>query len=338
MKKIVALLLTALLALSLCAVSLADDVWTSGKTVFIDVPARAGGGTDLIIRYITQALTELNPGVNFVVNNYDVSEVGLAHAAYADRDGLTLTVQTSGGVTNYYTGVSGFNPAESYAIVAQITSGGPQAYVATPNLPFNNMNELVEYIRTSDKKLNIGVSLGAISHFAWLNTFNAIDPELNNMVNYVQSGGEADKLTNIASGSINLANCSMNSAISYQEAGNLKVIGCVGPDVANLETISELVGSTLGEEFKTMPEQGIPYALNAGNYLVVPFGTDPAIIEAINAKLMELNGNETFENGMKTMGQFAGVLNVADSQAAYDKEAAEALDMVNNMGMNVISK
>ena len=200
------------------------------------------------------------------------------------------------------------------------------------------MNELVEYIRTSDKKLNIGVSLGAISHFAWLNTFNAIDPELNNMVNYVQSGGEADKLTNIASGSINLANCSMNSAISYQEAGNLKVIGCVGPDVANLETISELVGSTLGEEFKTMPEQGIPYMLNAGNYLVVPFGTDPAIIEAINAKLMELNGNETFENGMKTMGQFAGVLNVADSQAAYDKEAAEALDMVNNMGMNVISK
>ena len=39
--------------------------------------AKAGGGTDLYTRYLTQALGEVCPGVNFVVNNYEVSEVGM---------------------------------------------------------------------------------------------------------------------------------------------------------------------------------------------------------------------------------------------------------------------
>ena len=45
--------------------------WKSGDNVYIDVPAKAGGGTDLYTRYLTQALGEVCPGVNFVVTNYD---------------------------------------------------------------------------------------------------------------------------------------------------------------------------------------------------------------------------------------------------------------------------
>ena len=51
--------------------------WASGDTVYVDVPAKAGGGTDLYTRYLTQALGEVCPGVNFVVTNYDTGEVGM---------------------------------------------------------------------------------------------------------------------------------------------------------------------------------------------------------------------------------------------------------------------
>ena len=36
-----------------------DTVWPDGSTVYFDVPAKAGGGTDLYTRYLTQALGEL---------------------------------------------------------------------------------------------------------------------------------------------------------------------------------------------------------------------------------------------------------------------------------------
>lgn len=358
-QRLSALLLAAALGLSLCACASDDpgeaskapdtskdpgsntaapapveEVWSSGDTVYFDVPARAGGGTDMLLRFCTTALTDLNSGVNFVVSNYDTGEVGVAHAANADKDGLTISVVSSGNVTNYYTGSSEYNPSEAFVIVAKLTNGGPQALVASADFPCNNMSELIEHIRSSEKKVKIGVALGSTSHFAWLNTFNAIDPALNDMVSYVQSGGEADKLTNIASGSIDLANCSMNNAVAYQQDGKLKVLGILGPDGADRAATAELVGAELGEEFASLPEQGIDYCLNAGTYLVLPAGTDPAIVEAVNAKLMELNGNSTYEDGMKTMGQFSGVKNVADSQADFAAEVDEAIEVLNAMDMN----
>lgn len=311
-----------------------DSVWSSGDTVYFDVPARAGGGTDMLVRYCTTALTDLNPGVNFVVNNYDTGEVGLAHAANADKDGLTVSIIASGNVTSYYTGSSNYNPSEAYVIAGKIANGGPQAFVASSDFPCNNMNELVEYIRSGEQKVKIGVSLGSTSHFAWLNTFNAIDPELNNMVSYVQSGGEADKLTNIASGSIDVANCSMNNAIAYQQDGKLKVLGTIGPDGSDRAAVEELVDAELGEEYASLPEQGIDYCLNAGTYLVLPAGTDASIVEAVNAKLMELNGVDTYEDGMRTMGQFSGVKSVADTQADFAAEVEEAVEVLNAMDMN----
>ena len=64
--------------------------WKSGDNVYIDVPAKAGGGTDLYTRYLTQALGEVCPGVNFIVTNYDTGEVGMEHVKNAKPDGLTL--------------------------------------------------------------------------------------------------------------------------------------------------------------------------------------------------------------------------------------------------------
>ena len=332
MKKIIALLLTAILTLSCCA-ALADEIWTPGTTVYVDVGARAGGGTDLMVRYITAGLAELNPGVNFVVVNYDVADVGSAHAAYADKDGLNLTVLSAVNVINYHSGSSAFDPETNFDVVGKVVAGGPQAYIAAPSYDFHSMEDVVNYIRSGEKKLNIGVSLGSMSHFAFLNTFNAIDPELNNMVNYVQSGGEADKLTNIASGSISFTNASMNNAMAYEADGKLTVVGIVGPEMADRAATSALVGVELGDQYKSMPEQGINYTLNAGSYVAIPAGTDPAIIEYINGKLLELEKSEAFVNGMNVMGSFISLKNVEESVADFKAEAEEFTAAMDALGM-----
>jgi len=84
-----------------------STVWPDGTTVYVDVPAKAGGGTDLYTRYLTQALTEVCPNVNFVVTNYDTEEVGMQHAKNAQADGTTLLTCHGGAVIKFLTGASG---------------------------------------------------------------------------------------------------------------------------------------------------------------------------------------------------------------------------------------
>lgn len=312
----------------------AESPWEDGDTVTFEIGARAGGGTDMMVRYVTQALGELYPKVNFVVQNYDVAEVGLQAAANADPDGLTLTCVSVGNMSGYLAATSDTNPQEAFTIVAKFTPGGPQALVANVDEPFNTMEELADYIRANPKKINIGVSLGAVSHFSWLETLNAIDPELNNLVNYVQSGGEADKLTNIASKSLDLVNCSLNNAIAYETDGKLKVLASIGPEVATKEETEKLLNVSLNDNYRSLPEMGIDYSLNVGSYIAVPSSTDPAIVEALNMAFQKLNDNDTYNNGIHAMGSFTGVDDVATSQESYKAECDDVLVLMDKLGMN----
>lgn len=107
-----------------------EDVWPKGTTVNIDVPAKAGGGTDLRTRYLAQALGEVCPGVNFVVTNYDTAEVGAEHAKNAKPDGLTLTTNHGGAIIQYLTGTSNVNVKDDMKTVGILTLGGPMAIIA----------------------------------------------------------------------------------------------------------------------------------------------------------------------------------------------------------------
>ena len=83
MKKLTAIVLALLLCLT--ATFAMADAWKAGDTVTFIVPAKAGGGSDLYTRYLTQALSEVCPGVNFIVTNYETSEVGKARRSDAGR-------------------------------------------------------------------------------------------------------------------------------------------------------------------------------------------------------------------------------------------------------------
>lgn len=309
-------------------------VWPSEKTVFVDVPARAGGGTDMMLRFATAGLEQILSGVSFVVTNYDTPEVGAIHAKDAAPDGLNLSVASGSNISNWLSGASNVNPKEDLTIIAMIHSGGPQAWIGTADAPYSNFPELVDYIKAHPGELTIGCGLGSTSQMVWIATFNAIDPALNEMVNYVQAPSEMDKLTGVASGALDLANCSINNAMSYEADNRITVLGTLGPAQADLAAISGLVGVELNDSYKSMKEQGIDFAWESGFYIVGPAGMDPALVEAINAVIMGLAEPGPFMDGMNKMAVFTDVRNVADSQAAFDAEWQVNADLLTDLGMN----
>ena len=112
------------------------------------------------------------------------------------------------------------------------------------------MKELADYINAHPGELTVGCALGGTSQLIWLNVFGI--QGVADKVNYVQCSSEADKLTNVASKAINLGNCSINNALSYQQDGKLKVLGVIGPKGTTKADCETLVGKQLNDSFLTM--------------------------------------------------------------------------------------
>ncbi|MDO4620749.1 MAG: tripartite tricarboxylate transporter substrate-binding protein [Lachnospiraceae bacterium] len=337
MKKVLALGLSVVMGLSMVtAAAASDDLgWKSGDTVYFDVPAKAGGGTDLMVRYAIAGFNEYLDGVNFVVTNYDTQEVGAQHVAKADPDGYTLTVASSVNMDNYLSGASEVNPVEDLTVLAKIGDGGPQAFIVGPDAPYSTFPELCEYIKENPMQVIVGVALGGTSQLCWIGALNGYEEGLADMVTYVQAGSEADKLTNVASGAIHAGNCSINNADAYQQDGKVKVIGITGPVDKKLADINETFGLSLDDSFLTLPEQGVDTGWASGFYVMGPAGMDEELVKALNAQLADVVNANAYLEGMNAMGQFIVPKTLEESQADFQAEWDAQVELMTGLGMNI---
>ena len=106
----------------------------------------------------------------------------------------------------------------------------------------------------------------------------------------------------MASGSINIANCSIPNALSYDADGKLTVLGTLGPKVATIENMSELVGAELDAKFATTQEQNVSVTWDSNYYVVVPKDTPDEICIAINYEDSKkaLESEWEFQGGLVT--------------------------------------
>lgn len=312
-----------------------DSVWPKGSTVYFDVPAKAGGGTDLYTRYLTQALGEICPDVNFVVTNYDTTEVGREHTKSAKADGKTLLVHHGGAMIEYMTGSSEVSPKDNYKTIGLVNVGGPQAIIARPDAPYSNLQELGDYIKENPSEVVIGCTLGGASQCMLYGVVSNIGDGYGEMVNWVQCGSEADKLTQTASGSIDIANCSITNALSYEADGKLKILGTMAPASATLENMSELIGVDLPESFKTTKEQGVDYTYDSSYYVWAPAELPDDIATAINEQIMKCVDQQSFVDNMKQMATYVDKRDLTATQKTFDDEWDTWSGIVEQMGIKI---
>lgn len=308
--------------------------WAAGANVYIDVPAKAGGGTDLYTRYLSQALTEVCPGVNFIVTNYDTSEVGMEHVKNAAPDGLTLGTCHGGAIIQYLCGSSEVNIKDDLKVVGVMNQGGPQAIIAKPDAPYKNFSEFAEYVKANPGEVVVGCSLGGTTQVLFTSLVEGLTGDAS-LVNYVQCSSEADKLTNVASGAIDIANCSIPNAQSYDADGKLTVLGSLGPKVATLENMSELVGMELDDKFATTQEQGVDTTWDSNYYVLAPKDTPDEVCKAINEAIMKATEVSSFVEGNNSMATY---IDAIDYQGTIDALAAEWKfqdELVTSMGLKV---
>jgi tripartite-type tricarboxylate transporter receptor subunit TctC len=231
-------------AASAAGTAAADDIgFPKKETITLAVPGKAGGGSDLAIRYYSEGLNRIY-GLKTTVTNYDSNTVGHQTVANAKPDGTTLMVATSALNIQYITGNAQVNPMTDLTLIACLEDNGFSTLAVPKNAPYDDFNGFVEYAKAHPNELNAGMPAAGANTFLFGKLCSVLGIELNK----VECASESDRLTNLAGGFIDIGVVGLGNAQEYEKAGKLKVIGTVAGDGI---TISEYPAE-LPENYKTL--------------------------------------------------------------------------------------
>lgn len=125
-------------AASAAGTAAADDIgFPKKETITLAVPGKAGGGSDLAIRYYSEGLNRIY-GLKTTVTNYDSNTVGHQTVANAKPDGTTLMVATSALNIQYITGNAQVNPMTDLTLIACLEDNGFSTLAVPKNAPYDD--------------------------------------------------------------------------------------------------------------------------------------------------------------------------------------------------------
>lgn len=304
-----------------------DTGFPANETITFIVPGKAGGGSDLGIRYYSEGLNRLY-GLKTTVTNYDSNTVGHQTTAASKADGTTLTIATSALNIQYITGNAEVNPINDFTLIACLQDNGFSTLAVPADAPYDDFAGFVDYAKAHPGELNAGMPAAGANTFLFGMLTGTTGIELNS----VECASESDRLTNLAGGFIDIGVVNIGNALEYEKAGKLKVIGTVSSDGT---TISQYPDE-LPDNYKTLQEQGFnDCVLSVYHYLLGPAGMDEAMVAKMNEAMKTVAEDETVKAGIAGIGYIPGWHNLEESREIRDAEYAQFVQIAKDLGMYV---
>ena len=144
---------------SLAAPALAQPAWPAGRPIEVIVGFAPGGGTDVMVRALTQFLSAELPGSNFVVVNRPGAGGETAYVALqtARPDGYTLgTINTPGYLSLGVQRRVRYDRAQ-IRLIARLVDD-PSAFVVHRDSPYRSLRDLVEAAKRRPGTISVGSS------------------------------------------------------------------------------------------------------------------------------------------------------------------------------------
>lgn len=281
------------------------------------VPFAPGGGVDSAARLIAKQLgTNLNLSV--VVENKPGANgsVGGKFVQTANPDGMTLLFSASThALAKQVMGNPPYDPQTDFSAVARVGQA-PLMMVISPNLPQNNLSEVIAAAKQSPDKWTAALpALGAASHLGTLMLAN--QGNLTNLVTAVYKG-TAPALTDVAGGHVQIQIDAIVALQGLAKSGKVKPI-----------MVTSAKRSSVMPNVPTAIESGYPKFVAESWYGVwAPKGAPADRVQflnkAINETVQQLTKSGAFEAlGIDPITE--GVDEFKKYMAAYVSESAELL-------------
>lgn len=220
------------------------------KAINITVPYGAGGAADVLTRAVSEQLSKYWQQSVIVENRPGaVGAIGIGHVIRMKPDGYNLvTAPVSDLAVNPHLYKSRpFSIDEDLTPVTQM-GAVPNLLVVTSQLGVNDVNELVELAKTSDKKISYSSpGLGSQAHIAAEIFGEQHELELQ----HVPYNSVSNALVDVMGGHVDLMFVQLPTVKSHLEDDRLKILGVAArertPLLPDLNTIQEITGVDYGD-------------------------------------------------------------------------------------------
>jgi tripartite-type tricarboxylate transporter receptor subunit TctC len=287
------------------------------RPIRIIVPYTAGGSSDSVARTVGDKLQgRLNQSV--IVENRPGGNafIGTEYVAKAPADGYTLLLA---GMTTHAAAPAlykklPYDPVKDFAPITNVIDS-PIVVVVHPDVPANNLKELVAYAKANPGKLNYGsAGVGNTLHLAG-EVFQSVT---GTRLTHVPYKGASQALGDLMGGRIQVMFDLPQTPLPQIQAGRLKALAITGKErLAILPNVP------------TAAEAGFPdYRFATWIGLVAPAGTPAPIVAKLHAEVVKAITQPDVTDSFAQRGMVVAPSESPDAFARMIKSENERLGQV----------
>src|SRR5882762_8183583 len=285
------LLVSVALAATIAGFSSAGAQIYPSRPITMIVPAAAGGPTDTIARILAQRM-QVTLGQNVIIENVGGASgtLGTGRVVRAAPDGYTIGL----GGWNHYVVNGAVYPLQYHLLndfaPVSLIAAGPQLILSKKDIPANNLQELVAWLKARPDSVTFGTGgVAAPGHISGLSFQNVTGTKFV----FVPHRGAGPAMQNLVAGQIDITFDQPTGALPQVKAGLIK---------AYAVTAKTRIASA--PEIPTVDEAGLPgFYASIWHGLWVPKATPKDIIVKLNAAIVDALADAGVRQRLADLGQ-----------------------------------
>jgi tripartite-type tricarboxylate transporter receptor subunit TctC len=292
------------------------------RVVRIVNPFPPGGSVDLTARMLAQKLSE-NTGQQFIVENRTGAggNTGADSVAKSEPDGYTLLFSAPGPLVvnqTLYTKGLPFDPAKDFVPIATFALT-PIVLMVNPDLPANNVQELIAYAKSNPGKVNFGsAGMGSTPHLSGelFKVMTKVE------ITHVPYRGTGPAMNDLIGGHIQMFFDLLPASLQQVNSG--KVRGIANAGAKRAAALSNL---------PTVAEQGLPgFDSSSWVALVAPAKTPAPVLAKLRAEVAKVLASPDIVARLQELGSEPGTAVEKDVRAFLDAEGKKWAEVIRVSG------
>ena len=325
MKKFTACLLVLVLAVS--TVFANGNGESSGsdwvKKVDIVVPAKAGGGTDLMARAIFQNVAkQAGNNIGIINNETGNAVVAMEEVRNADKDGSKILFYNGGMLTRIAAGY--YNHSIDEFTVLGVGHGPEPGYalLVAGDSGMSTIDDVIAKAKEKNGSMLFGCNVGGTTQLMGAQLAEALGVEFK----YVASGADTNTLTELVGHSIDICYANINQARQYVESGKAIAIGV-------LPQSDDVLTSPLLPDVPSMQELGYDLKFIVFSLIMGPAGMDEGLAKQIYEYLTVALADEEVNNLLTPAGLATALYGFEEGREILAEETEKYIEIFERYGL-----